>query len=150
MSTLSLRTLNRTYGIREISVDPESNISVLRKFEGQNCIFIYKKTILIESMTFNYYSMEDGDIICSVIPAQLNIPKGMKDPKLLLDLEREKLKLMDRKFNRIDGNPTIYKKFQNMKLKASINPISHDSELATEYKPLQKPSTQPLPAFWIQ
>lgn len=151
---LNLKTVNTQHGIREISVDPESSISCLRKYEGNNCLFIYKNILLVESMSFNFYSMSDGDIICSVPERYYPVLTRVTFPNdgLIKDLEREKLKMLDRKFNRIDGNPAVYKKFQKLKLapKETNMDSDEDDDIIDDLSAIKcsKPRSDPLPAFW--
>ncbi|EAX94916.1 hypothetical protein TVAG_250820 [Trichomonas vaginalis G3] len=152
-ATLNLKTFNRDHGVRKIRVHPESNISYLKTIEGEDCLFIYKKKVLIESMTFKFYSMNDGDIIC-VIPYQNELmPRYFpKDPKHCLGLEIERLKVIDQKYTKIEGFPNGSKKISFLKeqLDDMANIESRKfNEIDITFVPKgPKLSKTPLPKFW--
>ena len=152
-STICLRTFNRDHGIRQVRINPEYNISYLRTIEGDDCIFIYKKKVLLDSMTFKFYSMNDGDIIC-VIPYQNDlIPKYIpKNSKLCMDLERERLKIVNQKFSKIEGYQNVSKKLTFLKdqleglAKLEERKPLHDN--ITRLPTKTQISSDPLPVFW--
>lgn len=150
---LNIKTINKMHGLRDVCVDPESCISCLRIIEGNNCVFIYKNTLLVESMTFSFYSMNDGDVICAIPPYQdLVTTYQLFQDKNIVELEKERLKILDQKLKRVDGDIKAHKKFINLKMnmfKYFDFDINH-SECYTRVPlfPPQQPSSKPLPSFW--
>ncbi|EAX98982.1 hypothetical protein TVAG_431910 [Trichomonas vaginalis G3] len=153
--TLYLKTLNNINGIRDVHVDPESNISSLRQYEGNDCIFLYKGMKLVDTLTFKFYSMTDGDIICTVYPTPKTIfANTISKYKLVKDMDLEKQKICELQYSRIEMKPDFYRKNQKQRVEYLENidaPFKFNRilPLFTPPKP-QTPCAAPLPKFWIQ
>lgn len=146
---LFLRTVNQMTGIKDVFVDPQSSISCLREWNTPNCIFIYKNIILAESLPFQYYSMNDGDIICVFTKFNfMNTLSKVMDSNLINELDLEKQAILDRKFKKIMGNTTVFRKFASQQLKKNDAPNSSESCDFTFHMKASKPSNMALPRFW--
>ena len=151
-STLLLRTMDQIEGIRVIVVDPNSSISCLKKDYSCNCLFLYKNIILVDTLPFSYYSMSDGDFIRTIRSTDVEESQQDQSEKYENEIELEKLKLLEKKFNRIISSSSMYQKYENLKQKIIQDNEEYEFESyhrtrCPRYKPTM-PSTNPLPKFW--
>lgn len=148
---IHLKTLNATKGFTDVYVEPDCCISSLRKYEGNDCVFLFKFTVLVESFTFNFYNIRDGDIICAISRYHADTIKYSldKNPRAY-DIELEHLKIIDQRYRRIEGSQSCCRKFQDFRLKLDANYVDEYGEdiHVRVPKPLNYPSKSPLPIFW--
>lgn len=145
-SSLCIKTVSNVDGVRNIIVNPNHKLAVLKDFKNADCKLVYKMKIVVEDFTFKEYSMIDGDIIYFVSPKPNN--------KHIRELEREKLRLMDLKLNAIEGSNRRSQKFTCNKINY-IDSLARSIEQDNSYKILRMikqthPCNTELPRFWTK
>lgn len=139
-------------GVTMLNVNPNSLISSLRVDKNNQNIFLYNGVTLMESMSFRFYSISDGDIIYSINP-HVDISKFSKlKQKHMQEIRLEKYKLIDRTNARMFCNPELYRRKESNLLEEIMfmdRPFSFMIEPPfLSPRKMDKPATSPLPAFW--
>lgn len=143
-SRLLIKVISNRDGSRMCAVDPNMCISSLRKSQAENDIFVYKGQMLLDNLTFKYYSINDGDIICSLTRSEKT-----RDHKIR---ELERLRMVDVGINKLYGNHVLYRKASIEWIKVYQDKLVGNAPIQPPKfvvpEKLSAPSAAPLPSFW--
>lgn len=148
-----IKTFNSSRGQRNYYVNPDSLIKSLRTEEGEDVLFLFKGMPLIDTMTFKFYDMNDGDVICTIRPKICSFLETENARfEQLRDIEKERLRLTDLAYSKLDYSPEYFRKQAEFKIKVLesdyLTPKFMRPQPLFTPIPATQPSNTALPMVW--